>query len=152
MSTIALDLTKFREMFPVFGCGNPYTNAYIQMRWDIATCFISDSDYGCLSGVCRENALLYVTAHVMQLENAANGASSNDKGAQAGVITSATIDKISVAVQMPPGSNKSKFTWWLSQTPYGQNAMALLAAKAVGGLYIGGLPERSALRKVGGVF
>jgi hypothetical protein len=152
LSVITLDLAKFRSMFPVFGCGNPYTDSYIIMRWDIATCFISDSSYGCLSGKCRENALLYVTAHIMQLENAANGACGNDAGAQAGVIQSASIDAISVAVQVPPGAEKSKFSWWLSQTPYGQQALGLLSAAAVGGLFIGGSPERSAFRKVGGVF
>ena len=139
-------------MFPVFGCGNPYTNDFIQMRWDIATCFISDSDYGCLKGVCRENALLYVTAHVIQLENAANGGSGNDKTASAGLITSASIDKISVTVQVPPGADKSQFSWWLNQTPYGQAALALLSTAAVGGLYIGGLPERTGFRRIGGGF
>lgn len=152
MNVITLDPAKFRSMFPAFGCGNPYTNDYIQMRWDIATCFLSDHDYGCLRGKCRENALLYVTAHVIQLENAANGCSSNDKEAQAGVISSATIDKISVTVQIPPGSDKSKFSWWLSQTPFGQSALALLAAKATGGFYIGGLPERTGFRRIGGGF
>jgi len=149
---ITLDPAKFREMFPVFGCPNVYSNDYIQLRWDIATCFVSDVDCGHLSGACRENALLYVTAHVIQLENAANGVAGNNPAAQAGVISSATIDKVSVTVQVPPGSDKSKFSWWLSQTPFGQMALALLSAKAVGGLYIGGLPERRGFRRVGGGF
>lgn len=152
MSVITLDVAKFREMFPAFAANPPYTNDYIQMRWNIAVCFVSDSDYGCLNGDCRENALLYVTAHIMQLENAANGSFGQDAEASSGVIQSATIDKISVAVKIPPSSEKSNFAWWLSQTPYGQNALALLSVAAAGGLYIGGLPERSAFRKVGGIF
>lgn len=152
--TITLDLAKFRALFPVFGCPNQYSMSYVQMRWDIATCYIDDSDHSCnaLNGTCRENVLLYVTAHIIQLENAANGCAGKDPSAQSGVVSSATIDKISVTVQIPPGSDKSKFSWWLSQTPYGQSALALLGAKAVGGLFIGGLPERSGFRKVGGRF
>lgn len=145
MTAIAFDYAKFGEMFPEF---STLSEQYVQFRWDIAICYVSDENYGCLSGTCRENVLLYVTAHIIQIENATRG----ESGAEAGVITSASIDKISVTVQAPPNADKSAFAYWLNKTPYGQNALALLKSASVGGLYIGGLPERSAFRKVGGIF
>jgi hypothetical protein len=67
-----------------------------------------------------------------------------------GLVQNATIDKITVGLTPPPIPNQ--FQWWLNITPYGQQLLAMLQVNSVGGFYIGGLPERSAIRKVYGIF
>jgi len=62
-----------------------------------------------------------------------------NSGDVAGVVTAATIDKISVTLMPPPGLNQ--WQWWLNQTPYGQQLLALLQIAAAGGrFYSAGKP------------
>ncbi len=144
MATIEFDVTQFRTAFPEFADDAKYPDATLQVYWDTATCYVSDEDYGCLSGDCRRLALNLMTAHLCKISEMAQA------GDTPGQVTSATIDKVSVSTTPPP--NKSQWSWWLNTTPYGQQLEALLATNAVGGMYIGGLPEKSAFRKVGGIF
>jgi hypothetical protein len=67
-----------------------------------------------------------------------------------GLVQQAQVDLIHLSLTAAPV--KSQWNWWLSLTGYGQELLALLAGKGAGGMYIGGLPESSAFRKVGGVF
>ena len=60
------------------------------------------------------------------------------------------IDKVTVTNMPPPVKNGWQF--WLATTPYGMQLWALLKRMAGAGLYIGGLPERRAFRKVFGTF
>jgi hypothetical protein len=121
----------------------------VEAQWNIATCYITTENYGCLTDSCRAFAINAMTAHLFQLgsnsENTAPGGNST------GFVQSATVDKVSVTRQAPP-ENGSQFHFWLNQTPYGSQLLALLKAKSVGGGYVGGLPERTGFRKIGGVF
>jgi hypothetical protein len=72
------------------------------------------------------------------------------EGNAPGVMTGATEGTVSVSLQAPPA--KDAFSWWLATTPYGAQLRALLLARSAGGFYVGGLPERAAFRKVGGIF
>jgi hypothetical protein len=71
-------------------------------------------------------------------------------GTNPAVITSATVGEVTIGIEPPP--IKNQFTYWLSSTPYGMQLLALLNVKGVGGISVGGLPEKSAFRRVGGVF
>lgn len=137
----SLDLAVFRERFPTLAS---LTDAQIQGAWTIANCYITDCGYGRLSGDCLQLALEYMTAHLLFLQNAVIA------GTGSGILNSSTIDKISVTLQQMPAPNQ--WRWWLGHSPFGQNLLALLTAKSVGGFSIGGSPERFAFRKVGGVF
>jgi hypothetical protein len=67
------------------------------------------------------------------------------------IVTSATIDKVSVGLMQPPV--KDSFQYWLMTTPYGKQVLALARAAFGAGFYVSkGLPERQAFRKVGGTF
>ena len=140
MSTIiTFDVAAFRYEFPAFANPVTYTDTLLQSYWDAATCFISANNYGWLNGDCRHRALDLMTAHMTQLGTmVANGQS-------VGVVTQAKVGEVMVQVMPPPA--KSAFKYWLYMTPYGAQLAALLAVKAVGGLYVGGLPEKSAFRK-----
>jgi hypothetical protein len=47
---------------------------------------------------------------------------------------------------------KDGLEYYLSGSVYGQMLWAMLNVASAGGVYLGGLPERRAYRKVGGVF
>jgi hypothetical protein len=143
MATIIFDIEKFRLRFPYF-TEVKFSNDVLTMYWDMATCYISADDYGCLSGNCRELAIQFMTAHLTIIgDNAKTGDTT-------GFVDSATIDKITVSLTPPPVG--SQYTWWLSLTTYGQQLLGLLKSKAAGGCYIGGSFERASFRKAGGFF
>ena len=145
MTIIVFDVVLFRSQFPVFTNATTYPTPMLQMYWDMAICYINDEgNYGWLNGVCRQLALDLMTAHLTALSLLIVA------GQVPGLVQSATIDKVSVSLTPPPQPNQ--WQWWLGLTPYGQQLLALLQTRAVGGFYIGGLPERSAFRKVGGIF
>lgn len=149
--TITFDVAAFRLAFPAYADPVTYSDANLQAWFTAATGYISSS-YGyswCnpivgLSGAQRVQALNLMTAHLLFL----SGLSAN--GQVPGLMQNASIDKVSVGLTPPPV--KSQFAWWLSLSPYGQSLLALLQVAAVGGAYIGGLPERAAFRRVFGGF
>ncbi|MCD1124813.1 DUF4054 domain-containing protein [Jinshanibacter sp. LJY008] len=149
-ATITFDAILFRKRFTVFSDPDKYPTETLQDFWDQATDYISSEDYGWLSGGKRKSAINMMTAHLLALNDILTTGESEGIGT-GGITTSATIDKVSVT-QAPPPPASDEWQYWLSQTPYGLELLALLQVHSVGGFYIGGLPERSAFRKVGGVF
>lgn len=150
MTTIVFDFALFQGQFPDF-VDPPFTSAIVEAQWNIATCYITNEDYGCLNGTCRAFAINAMTAHLLALGlNTTAAIPGQETESLPGFVKSASIDKVSVNIQEPP--DKSKFQWWLSQTPYGAQLSALLSVKSVGGLSVGGSNERGGFRKVHGVF
>lgn len=145
MSILIFDVTQFRTLFSAFSNVTLYPDATLQMYWDMGTCYISNNgSYGWLTGTCRQQALNLMTAHLTALSGLIAS------GQTPYLMQSSTIDKITVTLTPPP--LKTQWQWWLSTTPYGMQLYALLQVSSVGGWYIGGLPESSAFRKVGGIF
>lgn len=136
----------FRATFPEFENTVTYPEPLLSMYWEIACDYISASDSPCamLNGKSREYAINSMAAHLLVVAKKAA------RGKQGGFTTSSTIDKVSVQKLAPPV--KDMYGWWLSQSPYGQGLMALLEAVSVGGISVGGMPERFSFRKVNGVF
>lgn len=143
MTIITYDDAYFREVFPQFVSTVTYPEARIQINWDMAINFISDENGGAYCGRMNLNqqklAINYMTAHLLALSTLVTS------GQTPGVLQGATIDKISVTYMPPPV--KDEWRWWLSQTPYGQQLLALLSTLAVGGFYYGGSPELAAFRR-----
>ena len=128
------NLPTFRSLYPAFA---GVSDAAVTVAAGQAACYIDST--------CADDCAIYLmVAHLLQL--AANAAA----GKPGGQITTATIDKVSVTVAQAPVTDS--YRYWLNGTPYGQQLLALLARCAVGGAYVGGLPERAAFRSVGGVF
>jgi hypothetical protein len=130
----------FRERFPLLP-EHEYPDARILYYWGKRT------DYIVLCGAAKDNAepYLLITAHLMRLENmAAKGESLY------GNVTGASVGGVSVTLQVP--QTRGAFNAWLAATPYGQMLQVWLQLHAAGAWQVGGLPERSAFRKVGGVF
>lgn len=135
------DYAAWQALFPALAA-TPEPVA--QAQWDVATIYLSKYDGLVLKGETLQYALNLFTAHLVKLNlNASTGAS-------AGVVTSAGDQGTSVGIQPPPMGDS--FQYWLSSTPYGLQLRALFIEKAAGGFYVGGSPERSAFRSVGGRF
>lgn len=148
MSTITLDIAAFRELFPQFAA-DPPSDALITAQWGLATAYVSADTYGCMPVQARTYALQLMTAHLLALGVIiANGGTYTGTP---GIVTSSKVGDVQVSLAQPPYGT-SPWRYWLALTPYGAQLLALLDAQAVGGFFVGGLPERSAFRKVGGIF
>ena len=147
MAQHTVNIPTFRLLFPAFADVVKFPNAYIQAQWTAATAYIFEWDNCLISGNNLQQALNLMTAHLMQINVmlASNGATPT-----IGVLTSATIDKVTVTNMPPPIKNGWQF--WLATTPYGMQLWALLKRMAGAGFYVGGLPERRGFRKVFGTF
>lgn len=144
MSLHVFDPTAFRAQFTAFANATTYPDATLQTYWDMSACIIEPYDNFAMCGNPLQLALNLLTAHQAQLFTTIAA------GNVPGVLTGASEGTVSVSMQPPP--TKDGFTWWLSTTPYGAQLRALLIARSAGGFYIGGRPETSAFRKVGGRF
>lgn len=147
MTTITINIAAFRVQTPQFADSAKFPDVLIQSKFDLSTAYVSADTYGDMPQAARTQALYLMTAHLLALGViiAQNGYSG-----QPGIVQAATIDGITITLQPPPV--RGQWRWWLNTTPYGAELVALLDAQSVGGFFVGGLPERAAFRKVGGVF
>lgn len=147
MTTITFDPAAFRVLFPQFADATAFPDVKLQAEFGMATAYVSPDTYGDMPAAARANALNLMTAHLLALGVII---AQNNYSGQVGVVQAATIDGVSVTLQPPP--QRGQWRWWLNTTPYGAQLVALLDAQAVGGFFVGGLPERAAFRRVGGGF
>ena len=139
---VELDIPKFRAEFPQFSDPLIYTDLYIETKWALATCYISDLNCGYLKGSCRQYAIFLMLAHLIALDDMIkNNVNPN-------FVTSSSEGRVSASFQAPPSTGP--WDYWLGKTSYGQQLNALLAANAVGGWYVGGSAVGSAFRGLGG--
>lgn len=144
--THTLDITKFRTLFAEFADTTKYPDVLLQTWYTVAGEYLSLEDYACgLNGDTLDLALMQLTAHLMKSSVMLSG----NKGAPM-VMTSATIDKVSVSTLPPP--IKNGWQYWLSTTPYGAQLWALLCMRSAGGFVYGGNGELGAFRRAYGVF
>jgi len=141
MTTHTVDPTAFRAAFPEFvALADSAVLAYAGM----ASASMTTDDGALIYGATLDLALQLMTAHMARLMVMAAA------GKSGAPVTSASEGAVSVSMVAPPV--RSAWGYWLSQTPYGQQLLSLLQVAGAGGLLIGGLPERAAFRKVGGVW
>lgn len=144
MDKIVLDVALFRAQFPAFADPAKYPDSLLLLYWDEVRMFIDDHSYGMLGKDPRTMAMHYLLAHFLALAQAVQ------RGKQGGYVTSSTVDNVTVTKLAPPA--KDQFDWWLNQTAYGQQLLALLTASTVGGYYVGNNCESAAYRKGWGIF
>lgn len=129
MTTIVFDVAAFRVAFPQFASATTYPDLTLQGFWDVAILYVSDdADYGRLQGGARARVLDLLTAHLAALSLAIAA------GRTPGIVQGSAIDKVSVTLVPPPV--KSDFEFWLQQTPYGAQLLAMLGVHSVGGWYV----------------
>lgn len=142
--THAFDVASFRSQFPEFANSTTYTDNQLSAYWSMAIQYISPEDGYVLSGDVLQLALNLLTAHLAKSFTMINA------GQTTAIVNGSSEGSVSVSLTPPPAKNA--FQWWLATTPYGMQLRSILSIKSAAGFYIGGLPERSAYRKVGGVF
>jgi len=130
MATVTLDIASFRSRFTEFSDETLYPDATITTTWDTAIIYVSDVTNDCFSDDKLELALQQMTAHLLKIQSIVSS------GGMSGTVTSSSIDKVSVTLASP--KNNDEFEFWLNQTPYGQQLLALLNTICSGGFYIGG--------------
>lgn len=142
----SLDFLLFRKQFPPFANETAFSDEQLLINWDMAVEHISAEDGPLLNGSSLQLALSYMTAHLLSLSSMVG----LNPMASTGIVSGTVIDKVQVQLTAPPF--KDGWDFWLSQTAYGQQLLALLKAKSAGGFYLGGRPEKKPFRKVGGRF
>ena len=145
-TTINYNDTAFRTLFPAYASMTNFPQSTLQAYWNNATNYVSNVNGGCFTGGLSLNqqtqALNLMTAHLAYI------AGLIQQGQVPGVMTAASIDKISITLEPP--LLKNQWQYWLQSTPYGQQLIALLQVVGVGGFYVSsGLPGRAGFR--GGV-
>lgn len=144
-TTLTYDDAGFRSQCPFFADPTLYPAAALAQFFGSAGTFLGAANYGWLRDGDRQAALNYMAAHLAGL----NDAITANAGTAPAPLTGATVEKVRVSLQLPPAGNQWRY--WLGLTPWGQLLLALLQAKSAGGWSTGGLPERAAFRRVGGV-
>lgn len=135
MAAIGFDYSAFIAAFPAFAQTPQIT---LQTTWQTAGLYVNNQVYNGCNTALQTQYLNLMTAHLLAISCLIQG------GDTPGIVTAATIDKISVTLEPPPQANQ--FQWWLNTTPYGQQLLALLQIKSVGGYYVGGSPVTSSFR------
>lgn len=125
--TLVFDVAFFRHAYPEFGNSAVFPDATLQLYWDQATTYISNNNCGWLHDLARQRALNLMTAHLGKIQLL------NKQGEVPGIITNAQVDKVQIQLEPPPLPNQ--WQWWLNTTEYGQELLALLQVRSVGGFY-----------------
>jgi hypothetical protein len=146
MATHTFNYALFQQQCPAFATSPP--EATLQVYFNMALPMANEGNdnwCGGFSGSDLDLILNLLTAHIAQQQAMiANGQDTV-------IVTSSTIDKVSVSLLAPPVKNM--FQYWLATTPYGKQVLALARAAFAGGFYSAvGNPERWGFRKVGGRF
>ncbi len=140
-----LDIPAFRLAFPAFSNVTTYPDAMLNLYYANAGFYISQNDAWCgLSGLQLDYVLQTLLAHLLYCSDLIKAGKTNV------IVTSSTVADVSVTLEPPPA--KTGWEWWLSTSPYGLELWALLVVQSAGGWSVGGRPETSAFRKVGGFF
>lgn len=135
------DVAAFRAAFPQFVDAIAYPDGVILGWFAISQAYLGSSL--ALQGTTLTTAQQLLTAHIGALMSASGSSAM-------GAMQSASEGSVSASFAPPP--IKSGLEYYLSGSTYGVQLWALLDVLSAGGQYIGGLPERQAFRKVGGVF
>ena len=133
-TNVVVTIAEFRQRFPLFQDNSKYSDDIVQCMLDTATMYIPTTINCYVKDSVLKQMIYLMTAHlILQYQDLADGNNNS------GMMSSATIDKISISKTIPP--NKTQLQWWLNSTTYGTQLLSLLKLQSAGGLYIGGSKE-----------
>lgn len=136
MATIEVSIAEFRTLFPAFKDTTKYPDTMVQIMLDTAVVYIPNHTNKYVKDTVIKQMVYLMTAHLLTI-NGALAAGTGD--AAGGIVSSAHIDSVSVTKAVP--QSKNAFQYWLNQSIYGQQLLALLKMQAVVGIYFGGTKE-----------
>lgn len=125
MTDLAISADDFKKNFPEFeSCED--VELYI-LR---AECYVSPNNSKLDESKCKLAVYLFA-AHLLTLQS-----SIQDGQIQGGITVSSSIDKVSISMVPPPA--KGAFEYWLSQTQYGMELLALVESEISTPFLLGG--------------
>lgn len=134
MSEITVSIDEFYTYFPEFNTEEYEAIAVSALAR--AQVYVSLSNTGRLTDERRKLAIYLLTAHITTLMYK----TQTGEGA-VGQVASASVGEVSVSyVQIP--TQEDEFEYWLGQTPYGLELLALLNVLSSVPFYYGGSYER----------
>lgn len=137
---MTFDTAAFRAALPAFqDASTPVIDVWV----DIVQGSSMASWFACAPQTQQQ----LIVAHIGYLLTNANTVGNSQGG---GAVVSGTEGSVSASFVPPPV--KTGLEYYLSGSVYGQMLWAMLNVQSAGGVYVGGLPERRAFRKVGGTF
>lgn len=116
MAIVALDIPKFRELFPEFG---GVTDVQLQFLFDEATDYLNNTEYSPVQEYTKRERLLYLLmAHLAYIRYGYIDAGGTRVGGTGfvGRVSSATEGSVSVSTEL--GSMSDSATWY-ALSPYG---------------------------------
>lgn len=142
--TVTFPIEVFRELYPQFPRMPNYPDTVVKALAEQAKCYFN---IGSCSVKCLDQLWMLVTAHLLYLRQKTLDSANDGSNPAAGVITSATIDKVSVSFAAPPSDGSSN-THWFNLTPYGQQYLVLNKRCNSGVRSIGGSTIRHSFGRV----
>jgi hypothetical protein len=139
------DAVAFRLQFPYFASDTKYPDEQLSGYFTVATVHIYPYDWGVACGDTLQRMLDLMTAHLAFRYNQLLQGNTS-----VGALTGATIDKVTVSMQVPAALKG--WQAWLLLSPFGMELWGLISAIRPRALAVGGLPERQGFRRVGGGF
>lgn len=151
MATFVFDPAAFRVLFPQFADTTVFPDARLLAVYGLASAYVTPDTPLCagVPDVSWAYVLQLMTAHLLAI-SVIQEAGGTYTGVP-GIVTQSSVGDVSVSLALPPFGHDA-WRYWMNLTPYGQQLLALLDSLSAGGWFIGGLPERSAFRKVAGIF
>jgi len=134
-SEVTLTVERFRADFPEFADETVYLEPALQNSINAASSYISRQNSSYFADENRLRGLELMAAHIYTLSAAMRRGNT-----QGGITTSSSIGSVSVTL-LPPAI-KRQFDYWMNQTAYGQQYLALLQSKSPAGLFMGGSNQR----------
>jgi len=141
---LVVDIPLFRVQCAAYSNATTYPDLLITNTWGMGSAYVSTSNYGNLKDGQRQYALNLMCAHLLYLSDMIA------KGSPIGVVTSASEGAVSIGLMPPP--TKNQFQYWLNQSPYGTQLLALLRVKGAVGVYVGGNGVTGNFRNPNGTF
>lgn len=139
------DAVAFRKQFPYFASETKYPDEQLSGYFSTATVHIYPHDWMLACGDTLQRMLDLMTAHLAYRYNQLLQGNST-----VGILSGASIDKVSVSMQVP--ATVRAWQAWLASSPFGMELWALISAIRPRAIPVGGLPERQGFRRVGGGF
>lgn len=136
MATIQVSIAEFRTFFPAFQDTTKYPDSLVQVMLDTAVVYIPNHSNKYVKDNVIKQLCYLMAAHLLTI-NGALAAGTGD--AAGGIVSSAHIDSVSVTKAVP--QSKNAFQYWLNQSAYGQQLLALLKLQSAVGIYFGGTKE-----------
>ena len=129
---------RFMLSFPSFTEANGYTKEMIARVGRAAMNYVTEWRCGfpLEDPEDREYALFLVAAHMLILRKNADGDMNDGQTPSGGRVKKATVGAVSVETDAPNSYRSDDYTYWLSQTAYGQELLALLASAAPAGIFV----------------